>query len=103
MEYTITDVNGSVLENESMVGTGTSINFKELNKEYHIIIYGDIDGNGIINARDLLVLQRYILGKVELNEYQVKAGIMDKTRTVPKAVDLLKIQRAILGMYTIEQ
>ena len=103
VEYTITDVNGSVLENESMVGTGTSINFKELNKEYHIIIYGDIDGNGIINARDLLVLQRYILGKVELNEYQVKAGIMDKTRTVPKAVDLLKIQRAILGMYTIEQ
>ena len=49
------------------------------------------------------MLQRYILGKTELNEYQVKASIIDKVSDIPKAADLLKIQRAILGMYVIEQ
>ena len=49
------------------------------------------------------MLQRYILGKAELNSIQVKASIIDKVSQAPKAADLLKIQRHILGKYVIEQ
>ena len=101
--YEIRDINGNVLPDDGVVGTGTGIYFSSTGKEYHFVIYGDVDGSGIINSRDLLVLQRYILGKTELNEYQVKASIIDKVSDIPKAADLLKIQRAILGMYVIEQ
>lgn len=94
------------LKDSDKVGTGTKIQFKENGKiveEYTILIYGDIDGSGIINARDLLMLQRYILGKTSLKDIQVKAAIIDKVSQTPKAADLLKIQRHILGKYTIEQ
>ena len=72
-------------------------------EEYTFLIYGDVDGSGVINARDLLVLQRYLLNKTELSQIQVKASITDKKSQVPYALDLLVIQRHILGMYTIEQ
>ena len=49
------------------------------------------------------MLQRYLLNKVELKDIQIKASIIDKVSQVPKAADLLKIQRHILKKYTIEQ
>lgn len=100
------DINGKELGNSDKVGTGTKIEFSENSKvveEYTILIYGDVDGSGVINARDLLMLQRYLLNKVELKDIQIKASIIDKVSQVPKAADLLKIQRHILKKYTIEQ
>ena len=102
-EYTIKDIKGNIMADDGVIGTGAYIEFNNLSQKYHIIVYGDVDGNGTLNARDLLMLQRYILGSVSLNEYQTKASIIDKVSETPRAVDLLKIQRAILGMYVIEQ
>ena len=102
-EYEIKDINGNVLADDALVGTGSSIKLKNLNKQYYFVVYGEVDGNGIINARDLIMLQRYILQKYNLNEYQVKASIIDKVSQAPRAADLLKIQRHILGLYVIEQ
>ncbi len=100
------NISGTTLKDTDKVGTGTVVSFTEngkVVKEYTIIIYGDVDGSGVINARDLLMLQRYILNKVDLKNIQVKAAIIDKTSQAPRAADLLKIQRHILGKYTIEQ
>ncbi len=100
------NISGTTLKNTDKVGTGTIVSFTEngkVVKEYTIIIYGDVDGSGVINARDLLMLQRYILNKVDLKNIQVKAAIIDKTSQAPRAADLLKIQRHILGKYTIQQ
>lgn len=105
-DMSFVNIDGTQLKNEDKVGTGTKIQFKENGKtieEYEILIYGDVDGSGTINARDLLMLQRYILGKTKLKDIQIKASITDKVSQAPKAVDLLKIQRHILGKYTIEQ
>lgn len=105
-EIKIKDISQKELKDTDKVGTGTTIEFLENGKkveEYTIVIYGDVDGNGIINARDLLMLQRYIIGKTELKSIQVKASIIDKVSQAPKAADLLKIQRHILGKYVIEQ
>lgn len=105
-DITVIDIDGEELSNGDRVGTGTKIQFKENGEtiqEYTVLIYGDVDGSGVINARDLLMLQRYILGKAELENIQVKASIIDKVSQAPKAADLLKIQRHILGKYVIEQ
>ena len=105
-DITVIDIDGEELSNDDRVGTGTKIQFKEngeIIQEYTVLIYGDVDGSGVINARDLLMLQRYILGKAELENIQVKASIIDKVSQAPKAADLLKIQRHILGKYVIEQ
>ncbi len=105
-DITVIDIDGEELSNGDRVGTGTKIQFKEngeIIQEYTVLIYGDVDGSGVINARDLLMLQRYILGKAELENIQVKASIIDKVSQAPKAADLLKIQRHILGKYVIEQ
>lgn len=105
-DVVIVNIDGTQLENEDRVGTGTKIQFKEKGKvieEYTVLIYGDVDGSGVINARDLLMLQRYLLGKTTLKDIQIKAAITDKVSQAPKAADLLKIQRHILGKYTIEQ
>ena len=105
-DMNIVNIDGKALEDSEKVGTGTKIQFldgSDIAKEYTIIVYGDVDGSGTINARDLLMLQRYLLGKVQIKEIQVKAAIIDKVSQLPKAADLLKIQRHILGKYTIEQ
>ncbi len=105
-DITVINIDGEELSDDDKVGTGTKIQFKQngnIVDEYIVVIYGDVDGSGVINARDLLMLQRYILGKAELENIQVKASIIDKVSQAPKAVDLLKIQRHILGKYVIEQ
>lgn len=100
------NISGIELLDNDLVGTGTKIQFSKNNvveEEYTILIYGDVDGSGVINARDLLMLQRYILGKTDISPIQKTASIIDKKSQAPNASDLLKIQRHILGMYTIEQ
>ena len=63
-------INGNELNDTDRVGTSTKVQFLDGGKrveEYSIVIYGDVDGSGTISARDLLVLQRYIIGTVDIN------------------------------------
>ena len=105
-DVSFVNIDSLELKDTDKVGTGTKIQFKNEDKlveEYEVVVYGDVDGSGSINARDLLMLQRYLLNKAELQPIQVKAAIIDKVSQEPKAADLLKIQRHILGKYVIEQ
>ena len=64
------DINGKEIYGTELIGTGTKIQFRKndiVEEEYTFLIYGDVDGSGVINARDLLVLQRYLLNKAELS------------------------------------
>jgi len=67
-----------------------------------IIIYGDINCDGVVNSVDLLVLQRHILGISKLDNNVLKAGNISKDGSSPTSVDLLKIQRHILGISKIK-
>lgn len=94
-------------EKQEYIGTGTKL--KIIHKasgieieEYTCIIYGDVNGDGEINAIDLLKVRRYLLGKEKID------GIYYKTMNVYKdndidAMDLLKIRRYLLGKDSIEQ
>ena len=95
-----------ILQDSDLVGTGTKIRVIENDKilrEYTIILYGDVNGDGKINSVDLLVLQRHILEISPIEEIYKKAANVRKSGSKPTSVDLLLIQRHILRLQIINQ
>ena len=87
-----------------VVGTGFKITVKNASSSitYTIVIKGDTSGDGIINAQDLLQIQKNILGNYNLNnEYKLAADTSGDGKI--NAQDLLQVQKNILGNYTIVQ
>ncbi|MFI3260994.1 MAG: dockerin type I domain-containing protein [bacterium] len=71
-------------------------------KTLSVIIYGDTSGDGVVNALDLLQVQKNILGTYTLSGVYKEAGDTSKDGEI-NALDLLQIQKDILELYTIEQ
>lgn len=69
---------------------------------YTLLIYGDANGDGAVDAIDLLMLRRNILKTYELQGVYYSAADCNKDGEVD-AVDLLMVRRHILQTYTIEQ
>ncbi len=106
LEIEIVNFNGELLSDTDLIGTGCKVKVKENGitlREYKVIIYGDVNGDGKINSVDLLVLQRYILEIENLPDIFKKAGIINKVNKKPTSIDLLLIQRHVLGIKIIEQ
>ena len=107
--YTIEIYNSKneLLTDKQNAGTGSTIRFIDENNvikmEYHIVLYGDVNGDGKINSTDLLVLQRHILEIDMLKGYFKTAGNINKNGKNPSSLDSLLIQRHILGLKLIEQ
>jgi len=101
----ITAIGGSVSSsNNGLAGTGTRITISNgtSSAEFVIVVKGDTSGDGVINALDLLQVQKNILGLYDLkNEYKL-AGDTSGDGNI-NALDLLQVQKQILGSYTIEQ
>ena len=96
-----------LLTGDQLIGTGSKIRLVDqdgkIKMEYEIIIYGDVNGDGKINALDLLILQRHIIEIEKLNGVYIKAGNISKNGKNPSAFDMLLIQRHILDLKFIEQ
>lgn len=106
LEVIIVNRENQVLKDTDIVGTGSKIQIKEDEKilrQYNILLYGDVNGDGKINSIDLLVLQRHILEIEPIQEIFKKASNINKNGKKPTSVDLLLIQRHILGLQIIEQ
>ena len=107
--YTIEIYNSKneLLTDTQNAGTGSTIRFIDENNvikmEYHIVLYGDVNGDGKINSTDLLVLQRHILEIDMLKGYFKTAGNININGKNPSSLDSLLIQRHILGLKLIEQ
>ncbi len=89
------------------VGTGSKLILLDTagNKvhEYEFLLYGDLDGDGLINSKDVLVLQKHILEMKILEGIYYKAGNLSKNGNSPSALDSLKLQKHILEISFIEQ
>jgi len=71
-------------------------------KTYYVVLYGDISGDGKINALDLLKVQKHILKTSPLTGAQAVAADVNKDGKI-NALDLLRIQKTILGDAYISQ
>jgi beta-N-acetylglucosaminidase len=102
-EVTITNKNNAPITT-GIIGTGYKITVKNASetKTFTAVIKGDTSGDGIINAQDLLQIQKNILGNYNLqNEYKLAADTSGDS--IINAQDLLQVQKNILGNYTIVQ
>lgn len=86
------------------VATGLSIKISNGSEvtSYTLVVKGDTSGDGVINALDLLQVQKNILGSYKMNDAQ-KLGADPSGDGNINALDLLQIQKNILGSYKIVQ
>lgn len=103
IEYQVEDTNGNEIKNTDLVGTGMTLKLdSEENKEYKIIVTGDLNGDGKINDIDLLKLARYnALLDVNLNGAYLKSADIYKDNVYADNKDLLKIARILAGLENI--
>ncbi len=100
---TIKNANGTTVSSGN-IGTGYQVTISNSSetKALTVVIYGDTSGDGIINALDLLQVQKNILGTYDLNGVYSEAGNPSRDNQI-NALDLLQVQKSILGTYTISQ
>lgn len=86
------------------LGTGDKITItsKDEEKTFEIILYGDINGDGIVNNIDLLTVQKHIWKDTTLLGSKLKSADIDKDENITNA-DLLRIQKHIWKDLTISQ
>ena len=95
----INALGGTVTSNNNgTAGTGTKITVSNgtTQTEFTLIVKGDTSGDGVINALDLLQIQKNILGLYNLDIPNKKAADPSGDGTV-NALDLLQVQKSILG------
>jgi hypothetical protein len=88
----------------SLVGTNTKFDFINGNQTvtYSIVIFGDINGDGLIDVFDLVSMKSHLLKINILGGEYFKAGdIFNKGRI--SITDLLALKKDIIGIKTIEQ
>ena len=90
------------LDKKAATGTVIKVSNKAQEKEYTLVIKGDTSGDGVINALDLLQIQKSILNISKFNDYQMKAADTSGDNSV-NALDLLQTQKQILGISKIDQ
>lgn len=111
-------VNADRTEVTGSIGTGCILQILsqkdgEIIREVPIVIYGDINGDGAINGKDMLYLQRHILGISTLSGVYAEAADInwgDKVETQENvkastisAKDMLYLQRHLLEVAYISQ
>lgn len=98
---------GELLNDTDKIGTDSKLVLKDSDGneiyKYTFIIYGDVNGDGLIDSLDVLVLQRHILETKPLIGVFLKSGNISKNGELPNSLDVLKIQRHILETKLIVQ
>ena len=103
----IQNINGGVLayrgeDTKGLLKTGDLLNITNGTDsiEYTVVIKGDATGDGQIDIKDLLRVQKNILGMVELTGPYSKASDVNQDSQIT-ILDLLRVQKHILGYLTI--
>lgn len=88
------------------VGTGNKVNVYDstgaLKYSYDVIIYGDANGDGKVNAQDLLVIQKNNIKVSDLKGVYLSASDVNKDGKV-NARDLLAVQKHNIKIESIQQ
>lgn len=102
---TVRILNADGTENTGTVGTGNRLAVYangQLLKEYEIVIYGDINGDGKISNVDVVLMQRNILGITQQSGCYLEAANTSRDGGISNK-DVVIAQRHILGLSSISQ
>ena len=75
-EITFIDKDGNVLEDNAIITTDTIAKLSD-NKQYTLIVTGDIDCDGEMTINDLAQMKLYIIDLEKLSESRIKAANLD--------------------------
>lgn len=102
---TVQVLNADGTVNTGNVGTGNKVTVYvdgQPVKQYEVVIYGDVNGDGKISNIDVVLMQRHILGITTQSGAYLQAANTNKDGSVSN-IDVVIAQRHILGMSTIQQ
>ena len=88
---------GKILSGTDLVGTGTVVTDGE--KEYFLVVKGDVNGDGKISSVDYIVIKRSITG-VYLSVPQFVASDIDESGKISSS-DYMKVKRYMKGGYEL--
>ncbi len=96
----VTDKDGKALIGMApIIGTGMKV--KIVTTTYTAVIFGDLDGNGKIDATDYRLIKRAYLGTYDASPLEIEAsGAFDGKL---RAVDYMKVKRACLKTYNMNK
>ena len=111
-KYTVKAFKNNIeLTSSQRLGTNTILRIYDKNnivKEYNVLLYGDVIGDGNISSIDSLAIVKNKLQKIKItDEINLEAGriMVDEreSKKIPDSIDALAIVKYKLGKYEIEQ
>ena len=103
-QITIRNANGNKVEGNSLLATGHTVEIRrgDNTEVYTVVIKGDVNGDGKIDASDLLEVRKDILNLSELEGPYLKAALPEGEEEV-SILSYIMIKRHLLGTETIDQ
>ena len=93
----------SEISENKVLYTGMNIKITSgITSNYTVVIYGDNNGDGVIDILDLLKIQKHLLGVNKLKNAYLNASDINKDGVID-IIDLLKMRKHILNVNKIEQ
>ena len=92
--YTIVNAKGEELQNTQKIGTGDKL-ITETNKEYTLIVTGDLNGDGNVTLIDMSLLRKHYLEIESLQDEYLKAADMDNNNIISLR-DIANMRKTIL-------
>ena len=99
----VCDAEGNQIEDDALCGTGYSVHLMISGRSVdsvQIVVAGDIDGNGKINATDYLRVKAALLGNYKPEEAFFLAADTDRSGVVD-TTDYMRIRSYFLGNYDL--
>ena len=102
---TVTNASGSTITGSAKVGTGSKVKVTsgDTSYEYTVIIFGDLNGDSIINSADLLKMRQHLLETNKLSDVFLVAANTTRDNTGINSADLLKMRQHLLETSSIKQ
>lgn len=99
----IKDENGSVVS-AGAVRTGLVLEYYDGTNttSFQMVLFGDLNGDAGVDAIDLLLVRKNLLGLAPLNGAAASSADVNHDGVVD-AIDLLLVRKHLLGLYTITQ